>query len=126
MSLAPVTAFASSPPQPPRAGPSRRRRVRLKCVQADRESYPYLGDVTPEGVEFWHHASKQSIPLPWDQLLHAAREVCDCTDEQLLKFLAERLAAAGAAANTSPLPSGPSAPTSETEHGQPGGRTERR
>jgi hypothetical protein len=135
-----TSAFASTASTPPlrprrtdpercapeRAGP-KRHQVRLRCVQAGKETFPYLGDVTPEAVEFYHHGSRQSIPMPLEQLIRAAAAVGECSPTQILQYIAEKIEAADCADTDPNLTlSGPSAPTPETSDAQPrGGRNER-
>lgn len=121
MSLAatpPAALLAAQTVALERAGPPRRRRLQPKCVRDGRTSYPYVGDITEDGVEIYHHSSRQGLPVEWRELIHGGADLYGMSVPDFLDFLKQQAA--------SQPSSGPSAPSSETEHGQPGGRTERR
>jgi hypothetical protein len=69
------------------ASDARRVPVRLRCVHQGRTSYPYVGDLSRAGLEVYHHGTRQSLPLPWQELIRGGAELYGCSPDEFLTFL---------------------------------------
>lgn len=115
-----TTPERARPPDPTSAVATNRRQIKPACVREGRTSYPYVGDITRDGVEIYHHSSRQGLPVEWRELIHGGADLYGMSPAEFLEFLARQVS------DPDTTLSGPSAPSSETEHGHADGRSQRR
>lgn len=108
-------------------GPDRIQ-VRLRVYRKGRVCLPRILDITRGGLEAFDRQSKQTVPLPWMQMVEAGAELLGCSSVEFVAWLREIVLAGESgpalAAPASPI-SGQCAPTQESHHA-PGRRRPRR